>query len=105
MVTTEYNRQLTSPFVEGSGSSNSVSQPTSNMKSDRLCAVQCDLRFAAALRYRKFAVGWVFTGVSDRTIDVVDAYSDNPHGSEAAKLARLSPAGNRRREIKYLEDF
>jgi hypothetical protein len=32
-------------------------------------------------------------------------YSDNPHGSEAAELARLSPAGNRKREIKYLEDF
>jgi hypothetical protein len=32
-------------------------------------------------------------------------YSDNPHGSEAAELARLSPAGNRKREIQYLEDF
>ncbi|WP_354634961.1 GIY-YIG nuclease family protein [Planktothricoides raciborskii] len=32
-------------------------------------------------------------------------YSDNPHGSEAAELARLSPAGNRKREVKYLEDF
>jgi len=32
-------------------------------------------------------------------------HSDNPHGSEAAELARLSPAGNRKREIKYLEDF
>ena len=31
--------------------------------------------------------------------------SNNPHGSEAAELARLSPSGNRRREIKYLEDF
>jgi predicted GIY-YIG superfamily endonuclease len=31
-------------------------------------------------------------------------YSDNPHGAEAAELARLSPAGNRKREIKYLED-
>jgi len=31
-------------------------------------------------------------------------YSDNPYGAEAAELARLSPAGNRKREIKYLED-
>jgi len=36
-------------------------------------------------------------------------YSDNPYGSEAAELARLSPTGklpgNRKREIKNLEDF
>lgn len=31
-------------------------------------------------------------------------YSDNPHGAEAAELARLSPPGNRKREIKSLED-
>lgn len=32
-------------------------------------------------------------------------HSDNPHGAEAAELARLSPSGNRKRELKYLEDF
>jgi hypothetical protein len=31
-------------------------------------------------------------------------YSDNPRGAEAAELARLSPAGNRKREIQALED-
>ena len=31
-------------------------------------------------------------------------HSNNPKGAEAAELARLSPAGNRKREIKYLED-
>jgi hypothetical protein len=31
-------------------------------------------------------------------------YSNNPHGAEAAELSRLSPAGNRKREIKALED-
>ncbi len=32
-------------------------------------------------------------------------HSDNPPGSEAAEIARLSPPGNRKREVKYLEDF
>lgn len=36
-------------------------------------------------------------------------YSNNPYGSEAAELARLSPTGklpgNRKREIKNLESF
>lgn len=31
-------------------------------------------------------------------------YSNNPHGAEAAELARLSPVGNKRREIAHLED-
>ncbi|MGQ9865783.1 MAG: GIY-YIG nuclease family protein [Pseudanabaenaceae cyanobacterium] len=30
-------------------------------------------------------------------------YSNNPRGAEAAELARLSPAGKKRREIKHLE--
>lgn len=32
-------------------------------------------------------------------------YSTNPHGCEAAELARLSPAGNKKRDVKYLEEF
>jgi hypothetical protein len=31
--------------------------------------------------------------------------SDNPSGAEAAEIERLHPAGNKRREMKKLEDF
>ncbi|MBW4460141.1 MAG: GIY-YIG nuclease family protein [Nodosilinea sp. WJT8-NPBG4] len=56
----------------------------------------------------------LFIGCGSKTIDLLTGqghdlwfsfgYSNNPYSTEAAELARLSPAGNKKRVIKYLEE-